>query len=189
MASLKLEHLQVNLHSSFRFLDYNQFHLGGTFDKTFYVSTTSKLIWGDVQANCRSHGMDFVSLDTLDEANSFLKTFSSTPGADDEWYWIGASTSRAGTTDNFVWQNSGMRVNYNLPFAKGEPNNGGSGNENCLTAGRKSYNIANFLLNDLHCSSTVNRFICQYACSCIITTTSSTSTTTSSKILLSNACV
>jgi len=126
--------------------------------------------------------MDFVSLETLDEANNFLKVFSSNSEAGDDWYSIGASTSLVGTADNYVWLNSGNRVNYKLPFAKDEPNN--AGDEYCLTIGRKAYNISSFLFNDMNCFTKLNRFVCQDPPNCMPTTTTTTSTTTTSSEIL-----
>jgi len=154
--------------------------------KTYYVSTTNRISWSDVRPICQSHGMDFVSLETLDEVGKFFTLFGSSPDASDNFYSVGGITSRAGTVDSYIWLNSGNRISYELPFASGEPNNLG-GHENCLSIGRSAYNSSNFLFNDIDCTNSFIRFICQNECRCPITPTTtpmtvpstSTSTTTS----------
>jgi len=100
-------------------------------NKTYYVSENFKASWINSHAICKSFGMEFASLDSLDEQNEFFRQCSENKHLFPELgTFIGGYAKQPGTTDGWCWINSGETVGRTLPF-EGRPDNADN-NEQCL---------------------------------------------------------
>lgn len=129
-----------------------------SYGKTYWISTHFKAYW--VQANdiCHTNGMEFLSLETRQEANHLLSLCDQFIHLMEEWTHIGGITKVAKSLDQWYWIVSGNKVNYRLKFGAGQPDNVG-GKELCLSIGNQA---GNFFFNDLNCYDQHQfKFICQ----------------------------
>lgn len=105
--------------------------------------------------------MEFVSLETLREANHFSQLCEPNAQLIERWTFVGGIATVAKSKTSWYWVNSGNRIDYDLKFAPGQPDNANN-NEMCLSIGFVSGNASlNLIFNDLPCSTVVTRFICQ----------------------------
>lgn len=105
--------------------------------------------------------MDFVSLETETEANSFLEICKKNANSFDSFTHIGALTTVAKSHDKWYWVNSGRRITYPIKWSPGQPDNS-AGGERCLSIIKQTNN--SFLFNDLECSNIHTHyfnFVCQ----------------------------
>lgn len=102
--------------------------------------------------------MEFLSLETLEEANFFLILGDKNIAHFDDLTHVGATTTVGRSSDKWYWVNSGKRVDFTLKFAPGEPNFGGNV-EFCLSVGKYP---GNFMFHDLNCYGAYEKkFVCQ----------------------------
>lgn len=113
---------------------------------------------------CHSYGMEFLSLDSGQEAEKFLKLCESNKNLFDKWTHIGGITKVALSTTEWFWVETGKKVNFQLSFMPGEPNDGGGTgvNEMCLSF---TFNDdGKLLFNDIKCYEYgihSYKFVCQ----------------------------
>lgn len=99
-----------------------------------------------------------MSLETLNEANSFLTLCEQNIALFEDWTHIGAYTSVGKSLDKWYWVNSGKRVDYPLKFAVNQPDFAGA-SEFCLAMGKRP---GAFTFNDIYCSTYYeSKFVCQ----------------------------
>lgn len=102
--------------------------------------------------------MEFLSLETLEEATFFLALSDKNIAHFDDLTHIGATTTVGRNPDKWYWVNSGKRIDFNLKYAPGEPNFAGNV-EFCLSVGK---NPGNFMFHDLNCYGAYEKkFVCQ----------------------------
>jgi len=130
----------------------------GTHDrKHYYVSTHTKASWTDAISICREYEMQFVSLDSCDEHNDFMKLIDEVNCLlEDSQTFIGGIATVPKSKEGWVWINSGYVVDYTMKFHAGQPDHRRN-EERCLSIYRKNSKLA---LNDEACSNK-HRFICQ----------------------------
>ena len=126
--------------------------------KEYFVSNEFRTTGSQLRAICRSFGMDTVSLDTVDEQNTFLNICNKNRAIlDSSMTLIGGYTRTPRSTNDWYWVNSGNRVNYTLKFSQGQPDFAYD-REYCLSVwGKPSVSF-----NDVGCGPPENRkFFCQ----------------------------
>ena len=103
--------------------------------------------------------MEILSLDTADEFDNFNdEIFKSNENLFEQWTHIGGITLASKSTTRWYWVNSGNRINYQMQFLPGMPDNP-SGNEFCLSFGKTQNGL---LYNDIDCYAQYEfKFICQ----------------------------
>lgn len=102
--------------------------------------------------------MDSLSLETLEEHNSFLQTCEKNLILFEDWTHVGATTTVGKSTDKWYWVSTGKLITYPLKWALYQPDFAGS-NEYCLLI-VKSPN--NFSFGDIICQGAYDlKFICQ----------------------------
>lgn len=102
--------------------------------------------------------MDFLSLETRDEATDFLELCERNAALFGAFTHIGGITSVGKSLDEWYWINSYNRIDYVLKFGPGQPDNAWN-NEYCLTIGKQA---GNFHFNDIACfGAWPEKFICQ----------------------------
>jgi hypothetical protein len=128
---------------------------GHTYDKYFWFPTHFKATW--VQANfiCKSYGLKMISLDSFDEMRAFMKEFLSKIKLFNEAVYMGAILAEPRSKTEWYWVATGKKLNFDLPWYPGEPNNYG-GSEQCLLL----HTLSLFL--DLKCyEERYFNFLCQ----------------------------
>lgn len=106
--------------------------------------------------------MEFVSLETLKEADYLLVLCDINIQLFDKWTHIGGISTVPFSKVDWYWINSGNKVNYSLKFATGEPNNGNGGSSEMCLSINKGPGSANFAFNDITCYNMHQyAFICQ----------------------------
>lgn len=131
---------------------------GNEIKKIYFLSKHLKASWAEVGGICNAYGMEFVSLETLNESEKFLQSCTEKYQEFDDHVHVGAISHDGNSKNGFYWMNSGKRINYPLEFGRGEPNNYG-GKEFCLSIQKQDTDV--FLYNDINCSDSFNQFICQ----------------------------
>lgn len=126
-------------------------------EKTYFIPRYFTASWIHSRSICKAYEMDFVSLDTLAEAQNFLKICRENAGYFGRWTHIGGITLEGASTESWYWVDSGNHINYTLNFGSGQPDNYG-GNELCLSIGKYAGN--QFYFNDIRCEVTAV-FVCQ----------------------------
>lgn len=127
------------------------------YGKNYWISTHFKASWDQANNICHSRGMEFLSLETLEEANQFFKLCEENASLFDKFTHIGALTTVAKSKTDWYWVNSGQKINYVLNFLPNQPDNANN-NEMCLSIGMPP---KNYSFNDIPCSGTQYKFICQ----------------------------
>lgn len=128
--------------------------------KTYYLSTLYKEKWYKAKDICELKGMEFLTLDTLDENNYFMQLFNANPTIHSSWVYIGGITTFPKSYNRWYWLDMGKRLSFQPTFAPGEPS-GRSGNgiaEYCLSIGKVS-GLAYY--NDIRCNGFNYNFLCQ----------------------------
>jgi hypothetical protein len=128
------------------------------YEKTYWLSTHFQVFWHQAKTLCSSYGLEFVSVDSIKESNHFLGLCEQNIGLFDLWTHIGGLTTVGGSRTEWYWVESGKKLNFNLKFGAGQPDNAG-GDEMCLSLGRAP---GNFFYNDIPCYGVhAYKFICQ----------------------------
>jgi hypothetical protein len=128
------------------------------YEKTYWLSTHFEAHWIEAKMICSNFGLEFVSIDSINESNHLLGLCDQNISLFDIWTHIGGITTVAGSKTEWYWVESGKKVNFNLKFDKGQPDNK-NGIENCLSIGKAP---GNFYYNDIPCSGgAAFKFICQ----------------------------
>lgn len=131
---------------------------GSSYGKTYWISTHFMAFWDQANDICHSNGMEFLSLETLQESNNLLSLCDQNIHLFDQWTHVGGLTTVPKSKDHWYWMTSGNKVNYSLKFGIGQPDNAG-GNEMCLSIGKQP---GNFFFNDVNCYGMHQfKFICQ----------------------------
>jgi len=104
--------------------------------------------------------MEFVSLETLDEANNFLRLLKESNAVYDDWIALGAITTTPRSVDRYTWVTSGEKVTYHLRFGPGQPDFY-QDKELCLSAGSQLWGGGDFYYNDYDCYVNSKTFVCQ----------------------------
>lgn len=113
---------------------------------------------------CHSYGMEFLSLDSGQEAEKFLQLCASNINLFDEWTNIGGLTKVAKSTTEWFWVATGEKLNFNLNFMPGEPNDGGGTGVNEMCLSFKFSDAGKALFNDIKCYQYgihSYKFVCQ----------------------------
>lgn len=130
---------------------------GNAYAKTYYISHVFKTHWTHARSICQSYGMEFLSLETLQEQNSFFKLCENKADLFEDWTFIGGYTIEGKSLDKWYWVNSGKRIDYSLTFGHGMPDFGWN-QEFCLCLGKQT---KTFFMNDALCQGFEKKFICQ----------------------------
>jgi len=123
------------------------------------LPTHYKASWVQAHGICQNNGMEFVSLDTLAEADNMFNLCQSVADKFDHQTHVGAITIEPQNVNTWYWVNSGNRVDYDMKFDKlyNNPDNSG-GIEYCLSLIKRT----DFSFNDLACyGHHETKFICQ----------------------------
>jgi len=116
--------------------------------------------WGEARAICRSFDLELMTLESLNEAKSFLTM------ADNHnyfrsfgviWIVIDGTTLTAKSLTDWYWPQTGKKISFPMPWGVSQPS---GGTEFCLSFGRLNAN-EKFGLNDLRCSEGIYPFMCQ----------------------------
>lgn len=112
-------------------------------EKVFYLPRFFQSFWTDVRSICIAYGMDFVSLETAHEADSFLEICKNNAAFSPQYVHVGALTMVLKSPNEWFWVNSGNRITYQIKWTK---------NNNCL-------------FHDVECASPKHNiyqnFVCQ----------------------------
>lgn len=102
--------------------------------------------------------MEFLSLDTLEEANYFLDMCLKNPIPFEQFTHIGGVTLLGKSLDKWYWVNSGKRIDYSMKFLPGQPDFYAS-LEFCLALEKRP---ESFYFVDIYCQGLYEaKFICQ----------------------------
>lgn len=127
--------------------------------KTFWISTHFQAYWDQAKTICSSYGMEFLSLESLQEADGLLSLCHKKNALFDQWTHIGGVTTVPKSKTEWYWVETGKKVNFTLKFGSGQPDNAG-GKEWCLSLGKQPSN--SFFFNDINCYGMHQfKFICQ----------------------------
>jgi hypothetical protein len=135
------------------------------YQKTYYLPKSFLTEWQHARGICQQYGMEIISFESSEEANNFLDivekyNLHETPPY---WIYIGGMTNVLKSKSDWYWMNSGNKVNYELKWGPGEPNNN-NGREYCLDIGRYNVDDKNLpFFNDAGCYSKSYMFVCQIA--------------------------
>lgn len=131
-------------------------------EKTYFIPRYFTSSWANVRAICKSYDMDFVSLDTEDEADNLLAMCKKQSNLFGTWTHIGAITLLDKRKDFWFWVNSGKHIDYTLKFYDGRPDNL-KNVQHCLTMGNTD--VKNFFFDDISCNSEDDnndyKFVCE----------------------------
>lgn len=132
--------------------------------KSYYLSQKNIGVksWFEANVICQSFGMEFLSLDTKDEHDKFVKLINGKLDIFDglgKYTYVGGMALNPGSTSGWRWVSSGKSINYPLKFHPGQPDNTG-GIEFCLNL---TFHMSELLFNDAPCSREY-QFICQMKC-------------------------
>lgn len=126
--------------------------------KIYYVPRAFRADFVSIRSVCQSYGMEFLSLDTEEEAHFFMDMCQQNYNELGTQMFVGAMTTVGKSLTNWYWVSSGNKVMYSLPFNVNEPNFNHN-NEWCLATAKNS--LGGIAFNDLPCSGYHERFFCQ----------------------------
>lgn len=130
---------------------------GVAYTKKFWYPTHFLANWQDAKLLCNSYKMQFATLDSQREADTFLFLYGQKAALFTIDSYIGAITTILLSTTDYYWVESGLKVNFPLIFTAGQPNNQ-DGNQMCLAVNKAD----GYKFNDLGCYSAVpSKFFCQ----------------------------
>jgi hypothetical protein len=143
---------------NFIFADLNGKHV-----KSYFIPRYFKSQWVNAKSICQSYGMEFVSLETQQEADNFLGLCNRNTKLFEAHVNIGGMTLEGKSTDKWYWVNSRKHIDYPIAFAPSEPNFG-HGLEFCLAVIKLPNDI--FMFNDVACNGGLDhllerQFICE----------------------------
>lgn len=103
--------------------------------------------------------MQFVTIDSPDEASKFLQLCSKNADLFDETTHIGSLTTSSNSNTEWFWMEAERRVNFPLNWSIGQPNDV-DGSQLCLALDKIQ---ESFYFNDVSCSGSnqTHKFICQ----------------------------
>jgi len=132
-----------------------------------YYASKMKLSWFQAWATCQSHGLDFVSLDSKTEAESFRNVLTKNTALVDNYYavYVGATLTQIGNYSSYAWVTTNKPLRFNMTWAVGQPNNVG-GVQFCLGLSITATVGDVYAFNDLECDDATYRFlpfVCQKA--------------------------
>lgn len=129
----------------------------GCADKFYFVPRHFQTTWENARSICRSYNMEIATFETLEEMQVVSDLCKDNENIMTPYVHVGGMTTREGTKESWFWIVTGKRINYNMPWADGEPNND-EDSQFCLALGTK-----NFLFDDIDCfGRSESKFICQY---------------------------
>jgi hypothetical protein len=132
---------------------------GWKYRKVYYISKFFKSSWAEAKAVCQAFNLELATFETLTEYQNFQKLLEKTnpfPSSVDMVH-VDGMTTKPGSTSDWYWTNSGVKIPYCLQWNPGQPDNA-NGDEACLTI-RKSN--GKYAYNDYFCSGGLTYFICQ----------------------------
>lgn len=127
---------------------------GSEYQKSYFFTRHFKASWVEARSFCHSYGLEFLSLDTLEEARtlqSFSDNNSNLRTSTSVWLYIDGVSMSVNSLTDWYWTKSGDKISYTIPWHPGTPNNAAS-NEYCLTFGKASIN-QKFGFDDAKCDS------------------------------------
>jgi hypothetical protein len=128
------------------------------YEKTYWLSSHYKVHWNQAKTLCNSYGLEFVSVDSLDESDHLRELCKENIGLFDSWTHIGGLTTVKRSKTEWYWVESGKKLNFVLEFLPGQPDCS-SNIEMCLSLGKSG---GKFLYNDFPCYGYhAYKFICQ----------------------------
>jgi hypothetical protein len=131
---------------------------GLTNEKVYWYPTHFLASWIEAKTICDSYNMEFLSLDTKDEAFNFLRLYEQNIPVFTDYTHIGAAATIAKTLTDWFWVETSQRVNFTLRFGASQPDNY-NGEELCLSL---TYYSGSYGFNDIKCyESFWMKFICQ----------------------------
>lgn len=101
--------------------------------------------------------MKLLTLDTQAESNHFGQLFTSQPHLFESWTHIGGIVTQSKSKNDWYWYETGKKIDINLDFHPGEPNNSGD-SEMCLSLDKRQNK---YKFNDTPCS---HRFFLRFVC-------------------------
>ncbi|KAJ6640103.1 hypothetical protein Bhyg_12852 [Pseudolycoriella hygida] len=131
-----------------------------TYAKTYYLSALYKEKWYKAKDHCEMKGMEFLTLDTLDESNYFMQLFNADRTIISDWVYIGGVSTLSKSLDHWYWLDLGERLNFQPSFAPGQPSGTHISGvlEYCLSVGKVS---GSAYYNDIRCNGLDYNFLCQ----------------------------
>ncbi|KAG4074000.1 hypothetical protein HA402_014205 [Bradysia odoriphaga] len=150
----------LNTNGFTRIGTYNGYNDCTPYAKTYYLSTAYKYKWYEAKMFCEINGMEFLTLETLDESDKFMQMFNLNPTVISDWVYIGGVTILPKSLDHWYWLDLGKPLSFQPKFAPGEPSGSHiSGNtEYCLSVGKVS---GQSYYNDIRCDGLAYNFLCQ----------------------------
>lgn len=131
---------------------------GNAFDKFYWYPVAYKAQWIHAKLICDSNGLEFVSLDSQDEANNFWAVFVQKANLFEDYTMLGALTTVPRSKNDWYWVESGKKVKITMNWLNGQPDNLGN-NEACLLAQKAA---GGYTLHDGKCfGGSYLRFLCQ----------------------------
>jgi len=122
------------------------------------VSTHFEATWLEARSICNDYGLRFVTLETEEEADFFLKLCAQNYDLFESNYnHIGGIQSIRGNASSYHWVETGYESTFDFKWAPGEPNNGG-GKQWCLAVKKER---VQFLFDDMFCDAQKSRFVCE----------------------------
>ncbi|KAL7036600.1 hypothetical protein ACKWTF_008859 [Chironomus riparius] len=133
---------------------------GSEYQKSYFISRYSKTPWAESKAICRAFDLEFTTLESNSELQSFLNIIDNNSylrTISDTFFWIdGISLTPKSKTD-WYWTKSGKKLTFSLPWALNQPDFLRV-DEFCLALGKSSNQKFGF--HDGICSASIS-FVCQ----------------------------
>lgn len=139
--------------------EYEGIDESGPYKREYYVSTTISQ-WLDAPSICYKNGMTFLDFKTKHEADAFMIGPHRTD-LFNIYNHIGGIFTKTQYEEGWSWIDTGKKINFDLDWADGEPNNYNNSNslylETCLSLQQVP---GGFFFNDIRCSEDKRRFLC-----------------------------
>jgi len=106
-----------------------------SYKKTYYISKYFESNWAEAKGICKAFDLELATFETLHEAESFFKTQAEAdPFPPYSWYLpynnyahIDGMTTILGSSSDWYWTNSGIKIPYTMSWAFEQPNNAHGG--------------------------------------------------------------
>jgi hypothetical protein len=98
--------------------------------------------WAEARSFCSSYGLEFLTMETLEEAKAVLTMADNNsilrqlPYA---WLHVDALSMSLKSKTDWYWTKTGKKISYTIPWRSVAPNDA-AGREYCLTIGKGSIN-------------------------------------------------
>lgn len=125
---------------------------------SYYLPRNFAAKWQNARSICQNYGMEILTLETKSEANYVLEICKSHGQLFATSTHIGGIAAGAKSQDKWFWVTTGEKINYNIKWLDGEPNNLHNGEGMCLSIMKKP---DGFYFNDVRCNFEEQRFICE----------------------------